>query len=91
MADTLYRLLPRIRPDIVVITGHDGVLKQPQPYDLYSLKSYKNSQNFVAAIQVARQYERHLDSLTIVAGRASPILRRCYVRERTSPAHQGVS
>lgn len=68
MADTLYRLLPRIRPDIVVITGHDGVLKQPQPYDLYSLKSYKNSQNFVAAIQVARQYERHLDSLTIVAG-----------------------
>lgn len=67
MADTLYRLLPRVRPDIVVITGHDGVLKH-QTYDLYSLNSYKNSQNFVAAIQVARQYERHLDALTIVAG-----------------------
>ncbi|GIP01420.1 sporulation peptidase YabG [Paenibacillus lautus] len=68
MADSLYRLLPRVRPDIVVITGHDGVLKRRQPYDLYSLDSYKNSHNFVTAIQVARQYERNLDSLIIVAG-----------------------
>ncbi|MDP4099171.1 sporulation peptidase YabG [Paenibacillus sp. P96] len=68
MADSLRKLLPRVRPDILVITGHDGVLKNRQPYDLYSLSSYKNSQNFVSAIQVARQYERNLDSLTIVAG-----------------------
>ncbi len=68
MAETLYRLLPRVRPDIVVITGHDGVLKQPHTYDLYSLASYKNSQNFVAAIQAAREYERNFDALTIVAG-----------------------
>lgn len=68
MADTLYRLLPRSRPDIVVITGHDGVLKSRQPYDLYNINHYKNSANFIAAIQVARQYEWHLDALTIVAG-----------------------
>lgn len=68
MADALYRLLPRVRPDIVVITGHDGVLKQRQNHDLYSLNSYKNSQNFVTAIQVARQYERNHDMLTIIAG-----------------------
>ncbi|AIQ44504.1 sporulation peptidase YabG [Paenibacillus sp. FSL R7-0273] len=68
MADTLYRLLPRVRPDIVVITGHDGVLKQTHTYDLYSLNSYKNSQHFVAAIQAAREYERNFDALTIVAG-----------------------
>ncbi|MFB5269010.1 sporulation peptidase YabG [Paenibacillus enshidis] len=68
MADVLLKLLPRARPDILVITGHDGVLKKRQPYDLYSLSSYKNSQNFVSAIQVARQYDRNLDSLTIVAG-----------------------
>lgn len=68
MAETLFRLLPRVRPDIVVITGHDGVLKQQQNYDLYSLSSYKNSQNFVAAIRVAREYERNFDALTIVAG-----------------------
>ena len=69
MADTLHRLLPRVRPDIVVITGHDGVLKQhPGAYDLYSLSSYKNSQNFVKAIQVARDYERNFDAMTIIAG-----------------------
>ncbi|MDQ0196028.1 sporulation peptidase YabG [Paenibacillus wynnii] len=69
MADTLFRLLPRVRPDIVVITGHDGVLKQHHAaYDLYSLSSYKNSQNFVTAIQIARDYERNFDALTIVAG-----------------------
>ncbi|MHA0857602.1 sporulation peptidase YabG [Paenibacillus sp. CMAA1364] len=68
MADALYRLLPLVRPDIVVITGHDGVLKHRQNRDLYSLSSYKNSQNFVTAIQTARNYERNLDSLTIVAG-----------------------
>ncbi|MFP4978581.1 sporulation peptidase YabG [Paenibacillus sp. CN-4] len=68
MADALFRLLPRVRPNIVVITGHDGVLKRPQPYDLYSLSSYKNSQNFVAAVRTAREYERNFDALTIVAG-----------------------
>jgi len=68
MADALYRLLPRVRPDIVVITGHDGVLKHRPNNDLYNLNSYKNSQNFVSAIQVARQYERHYDTLTIIAG-----------------------
>lgn len=68
MAEALYRLLPQVRPDIVVVTGHDGVLKRRQPYDLYSLESYKNSQNFVKAIQVARQYERNLDTLIVVAG-----------------------
>ena len=68
MAETLYRLLPKVNPNIVVITGHDGVLKTKQPCDLYNIQSYKNSQNFVAAIKAARQYERHLDALTIVAG-----------------------
>ncbi|AWB42806.1 sporulation peptidase YabG [Paenibacillus sp. CAA11] len=68
MAQALYRLLPTIQPDIVVITGHDGVLKSRIHGDLYSLSSYKNSSNFVEAIQIARQYERNFDALTIVAG-----------------------
>lgn len=68
MPDVLYRLLPNVRPDIVVITGHDGVLKSRIHDDLYSLSSYKNSRSFVEAVQVARQYERNFDSLTVVAG-----------------------
>ncbi|MED4958518.1 sporulation peptidase YabG [Paenibacillus macerans] len=68
MASALYRLLPAVRPDIVVLTGHDGVLKHRPTGDLYNLTSYKNSKHFVEAIQTARQYERNFDSLTIVAG-----------------------
>ncbi|HIW31260.1 MAG TPA: sporulation peptidase YabG [Candidatus Paenibacillus intestinavium] len=68
MADALVRLLPEIQPDIVVITGHDGVLKHREGMDLNSLSSYKNSQHFVNAVRVARNYERNRDSLVVVAG-----------------------
>lgn len=66
MPQVLMRLLPQYHPDIVVITGHDGVLKQKQ--DLQQLGSYKNSLNFVRAVGVARDYERSRDSLVVVAG-----------------------
>lgn len=68
MAEALMRLLPQIKPDIVVITGHDGILKSRQSGSPGHLSSYKNSQNFVNAVRVARQYERNRDSLIIVAG-----------------------
>lgn len=66
MPQVLARMLPQFHPDIVVITGHDGVLKQKQ--DLQQLGSYKNSLNFVQAVNVARDYERSRDSLVVVAG-----------------------
>ncbi len=70
MADALYRLLPQRQPDIVVITGHDGLLKQRGRThgDITQLTSYKNSHNFVNAVRVARQFEKNRDVLTIVAG-----------------------
>jgi spore coat assembly protein len=68
MTQALYRLLPQVRPDILVITGHDGILKHLKDRDINNLNSYKNSHNFVSAIHMARQYERSLDSLTIIAG-----------------------
>lgn len=68
MAGALYRLLPSVQPDVVVLTGHDGVLKNRPTADLYNLSSYKNSKHFVEAIQAARRYERNFDALTIVAG-----------------------
>lgn len=68
MADALARLLPDIQPDIVVVTGHDGVLKHREGINLSSLSSYKNSQHFVNAVRVAREYERNRDSLIVVAG-----------------------
>jgi len=68
MPEALYRLLPQVKPDIVVITGHDGILKHRKRGELHSLSSYKNSQHFVNAVQIARQYDRNRDSLIIVAG-----------------------
>ncbi|TDF91603.1 sporulation peptidase YabG [Paenibacillus piri] len=68
MADALYRLLPQTRPDIVVITGHDGILKEKRKGDISQLSSYKNSHNFVKAVQAARQYEKNKDALTVIAG-----------------------
>ncbi|WP_239618970.1 sporulation peptidase YabG [Cohnella mopanensis] len=66
MPQVLLRTLPQLHPDIVVITGHDGVLKQRE--DLQQLSSYKNSLNFVQAVNVARDYERNRDSLVVIAG-----------------------
>jgi spore coat assemly protein len=68
MATALEKLLPQLKPDIVVITGHDGILKNRSEMDIHDLNSYKNSIHFVKAVQVARKYERNRDALTIVAG-----------------------
>lgn len=67
MPDMLHVLLPKVRPDIVVITGHDGLIKHKK-HEPYQLTSYKNSVHFVSAVRMARQYEKNKDGLTIVAG-----------------------
>ena len=51
MAEALHRLLPQIKPDIVVITGHDGIFKHRKGGGPSNLVSYKNSQNFVNAVR----------------------------------------
>lgn len=66
MPEMLVRLLPKVRPNIVVITGHDGVIKHRN--NLQQLTSYKNSLNFVNAVTVARSYECDMDTLIVVAG-----------------------
>jgi len=68
MPEMVARLLPQTRPDIVVITGHDGVLKNRPFASLRPLSSYKNSFHFVQAVRAARAYERNKDNLIIVAG-----------------------
>ncbi|HZG55814.1 sporulation peptidase YabG [Paenibacillus sp.] len=68
MADALRQLLPMSQPDIVVITGHDAILKHRFDGDKQNIRNYKNSMHFVQAVRVARAYERNRDSLTVVAG-----------------------
>lgn len=67
MAEAVYRLLPEVKPDILVITGHDGLAKRPG-VDRQYIGNYKNSYHFVNAVRTARQYERNRDALAIIAG-----------------------
>ena len=60
-------LLSRYKPDILVITGHDAMLKKNKNYnDIYN---YKNSKYFIKTVLMARDWEReNRRSLTIIAG-----------------------
>lgn len=59
-------LLKEYKADIVVITGHDAFYKKKGLSS--DLNNYKNSQNFVKAVNAARKFERCHDKLVIIAG-----------------------
>lgn len=58
MADVLPHFLQQYHPDILVLTGHDGLLRKGQ--DLSNVYNYRNSENFIKAVRAARRYERSL-------------------------------
>lgn len=59
-------LLKQYRPDILVLTGHDGVSKGEENYT--DINSYRNSKYFIKAVSEAREYEPSMDALVIFAG-----------------------
>lgn len=59
--------LDKIRPDVLVITGHDAYYDKNSD-DYKELSNYKNSQNFVKAVKAAREYEKDHEKLIIIAG-----------------------
>ena len=58
--------LKKLKPDILVITGHDAYYKRKG--SIKDISSYKNTENFVEAVLEARKYERDQDKLIIIAG-----------------------
>lgn len=62
----IYSLLHQYKPDIVVLTGHDGFIKNSKNYS--NINSYRNSKYFIDAVKEARRYDRDYDSLVIFAG-----------------------
>ena len=60
-------LLSKYKPDILVITGHDAMLKKNKNYnDIYN---YKNSKHFINTVLMAREWERENGcDITIIAG-----------------------
>lgn len=63
----VYNLLKIFNPDILVITGHDGMIKKNVGYnDLYN---YRNSRHFVKTVEEARKYDLETGkNLVIFAG-----------------------
>lgn len=62
----LPELLSVVKPDILVLTGHDGMLKGQNNY--MDINSYRSSKYFIEAVKTARDYEPSLDDLVIFAG-----------------------
>ena len=62
----VYKLLEENKPDILVLTGHDGVIKGDKSY--LNVTNYRNSRYFIEAVKAARKYENDMDSLIIFAG-----------------------
>jgi spore coat assemly protein len=66
MADVLPHFLEQYHPDILVLTGHDGLLRKGQ--DLTNVFNYRNTEKFIKAVRAARKFERSFDDLIIFAG-----------------------
>ena len=63
----VYQLLESYNPDILVITGHDGMIKRGMRYnDIYN---YRNSRYFIETVKEARKYDKQKGKkLAIFAG-----------------------
>ena len=59
-------LVKEIKPDIVVLTGHDSVLKESDDY--LDLNNYRNSKYYIDAVKALRNYNSSYDELVIFAG-----------------------
>ncbi|MCR3758349.1 sporulation peptidase YabG [Clostridium felsineum] len=55
-----------IKPDIVVITGHDSMIKGAKDY--MDINNYRNSAYFIKSVSNLRDYEPSYDDLVIFAG-----------------------
>lgn len=66
IASEIGNLLEKYRPDVLIITGHDAYYRKEGNID--DLNNYKNSNNFVKAVRIARAFEKSHEKLVIIAG-----------------------
>lgn len=60
----VYSLLEYYKPDILIITGHDGMIKKEKGYnDIYN---YRNSRHFIETVKEAKRYERDTNSQIVI-------------------------
>ena len=65
-AESIVQLVKEIKPDIVVLTGHDGVIRTADDY--LDLDNYRNSKYYSEAVKALRDYNSSYDELVIFAG-----------------------
>lgn len=65
-ANVIKDYLLEYMPDILILTGHDGILKGRKNFS--NLENYRNSANFVRAVKKARELIPGRDDLIIFAG-----------------------
>lgn len=60
----VYKLLKIYNPDILIITGHDGMIKRGTNYnDVYN---YRNSRHFINTVKEARRYDKESNKKTVI-------------------------
>lgn len=60
----VYKLLRIYNPDILIITGHDGMIKRGTNYnDIYN---YRNSRHFINTVKEARRYDKENNKKTVI-------------------------
>ncbi len=66
MPEQITSLLEMVRPEILVITGHDAYMRSKGSEN--DVKAYRNTKYFAEAVREARKFEPHIDHLVIFAG-----------------------
>ncbi|SHH51466.1 sporulation peptidase YabG [Clostridium grantii] len=64
--EQVLQLVKEHRPDIVVLTGHDSIVKKARDY--MDIDNYTNSKYFVQSVSILRGYVTGYDDLVIFAG-----------------------
>lgn len=60
----VYKLLELYKPDILIVTGHDGMIRRGTNYnDIYN---YRNSRHFINTVREARRYDKKNNRDTVI-------------------------
>lgn len=63
----VYQLLKTYHPDILVITGHDGMIKRGTDY--HNIYNYRNSKYFIQTVKEARKYDQEENNHLVIFAR----------------------
>lgn len=64
----IYQLLKTYNPDILVITGHDGMIKRGTDY--HNIYNYRNSKYFIQTVKEARRYDQEQNNHLVIFARS---------------------